>query len=147
MTHMNRICWLAIILSSALGAASRGDEPVPVFFIANRGQAPARVRFMVKGSGLTAYFLPGETALDIGGGSLRLRFEGANPGHRLEGKGLLAGQANFLAGDPSHWTVDVPLYESLVYRELYPGIDMVYGGTGRSLKSEFLISPGADACA
>src|SRR2546421_10904826 len=115
---------LAIILTSVVGAASRGGESVPLFFIANRGQVPAPVQFMVKGSGLTAYFLPGEADLDIAGSSLRMRFEGANPGHRLEGQDLLAGRANFLGGNQAQWTVDVPLYGSLTYRDLYRGIDM-----------------------
>ena len=135
---------LAVILSSVLGAASRSGEAVPLFFIANRGQAPPAVQFMVKGSGLTAWFLAGETDLEMAGSILRMRFDGADLSHRLEGNELLAGRANFLMGSESRWTVDVPLYESLVYRELYPGIDMAYGGTGRSLKSEFLVAPGAD---
>ena len=33
---------------------------------------------------------------------------------------------------------------TLIYRGIYPGIDMTYGGDGRSLKSEFRISPSAD---
>jgi hypothetical protein len=32
----------------------------------------------------------------------------------------------------------------VAYRALYPGIDMVYGGEGRDLKSEFVVAPGAD---
>jgi hypothetical protein len=99
---------------------------------------------MVKGSGLTAYFLPGETDLDLGGSVLRLRLEGASAGHRVAGEGLLSGRANFLRGSKSTWTLDVPLYQSLIYRGVYPGIDMRYGGTGPALKSEFRVSPGAD---
>ncbi len=135
---------LAVALSVIAGAAPRGGESAPIFFIANRGQAPAAVRFMVKGSGLTAYFLPGETDLDLGGGTLRLRLEGAYPGHPVAGEGRLAGHANFLRGSKSTWTLNVPLYESLLYRGVYPGIDMRYGGAGPALKSEFRVSPGAD---
>jgi hypothetical protein len=32
----------------------------------------------------------------------------------------------------------------VAYRALYPGIDMVSGGEGRDLKSEFVVAPGAD---
>jgi Beta-propeller repeat len=135
---------LAVILSFAAGAAPRRSGSVPIFFIANRGQAPAPVRFMVKGSGLQAYFLPGEIDLDLAGSHLRMRLEGADPHHRLDGQGLLSGHANFLTGSQSAWTLDVPLYEYLIYRGIYPGIDMTYGGDGRSLKSEFRVSPGAD---
>ena len=30
------------------------------------------------------------------------------------------------------------------YRDLYPGIDLDYGGTGRRIKAEFLVAAGAD---
>jgi hypothetical protein len=140
---MIRTYWAAILFCMGFEAVSRGAE-IPMFFMGNRGQAPAAVQFMVKGSGLTAYFLRGEVDLDVAGGSLRMRLEGATPGHRVEGKGRLSGRANFLTGSPSEWIVDVPLYESLVYRQVYPGIDVRYGGAGRSLKSEVVVAPGAD---
>ena len=133
----------AILLCFGFAAVSPGTE-MPLLFIGNRGQAPAKVQFMVKGSGLTAYFLPGEVELEVPGGSLRMRLEGASPGHVLKGKGRLSGRASFLTGSPAGWAVDIPLYESLVYRQVYPGIDLVYGGAGRMLKSEVVVAPGAD---
>jgi hypothetical protein len=130
--------------SAAAIAAAGGGKAIPVFFIANRGQAPSSVQFMVRGSGLTAYFLPTEVDLRLDGHNLRVQWEGANPPRLPEGRRLMGGRANFLGGEQGRPAIDVPLYESLAYRELYPGIDLLYGGAGRSLKSEYLISPGAD---
>jgi hypothetical protein len=140
---VNRTLLLAFILNRALFAVTPEPDAVPLFFVPNRGQAAPKVRFMVKGSGLTAHFLPGEIELRVGGVKVTMRFEGANPKHRVEGDGRLPGHANFLAGSETNWRVNLPLYGSVVYRELYPGIDMEYGGAGRNLKSEFLVAAGA----
>jgi hypothetical protein len=119
----------------------------PVFFTANHGQAPRAVRFLAKGSGITAYFLRNEIQFHARGIWVHMRFEGANSAARLEGVDVLPGRANFLVGDPSGWRRDVPMFGAVRYRNLYPGIDMIYGGSGARLKSEFLVAAGADpAC-
>lgn len=119
-------------------------QSLPVFFVANRGQAPRAVRFVAKGSGLTAYFLTREILLHARGAWVHMRFEGANPSVRLEGASPLPGQANFLIGGKRQWHRDVPTFGAVRYRNLYPCIDMVYGRTGFRLKSEFVVAPGAD---
>ncbi len=55
----------------------------------------------------------------------------------------MAAKVNFFLGAAA-WKTDVPTYAKVVYRDLYPGIDMIYGGTGRQVKSEFLVAAGAD---
>jgi hypothetical protein len=141
---MKRALLLAFILNRAVLGLTPGQDWVPLFFVANQGQSPSAARFMANGSGLTAHFLPGEIELRIGGVKVSMRFEGANPKHRVEGNGRLPGHANFFSGSESNWRVNLPLYESVVYRELYPGIDMEYGAAGRNLKSEFLVAAGTD---
>jgi hypothetical protein len=115
-----------------------------LFFIPNSGQAPSRAGFLAKGSGLNASFTPDGVSFRMGETSVRMEFEGANPRRRLEGGERLPGRVNFLRGDPTEWRTGIPTYGSVVYRELYPGIDMVYGSNGRNLKSEFLVRAGAD---
>jgi len=63
----------------------------------------------------------------------------------VDGLDLQPGRANFLIGDdPKQWRTDVPLYSRVVYKDLYPGVDMVYSSQARLLKSEFVVAPGAD---
>jgi len=38
----------------------------------------------------------------------------------------------------------VPAYGKLVYKDLWPGIDLVYSGTVNQLKYEFIVTPGSD---
>src|ERR1039458_2892947 len=87
---------VVLIANGAALAANPVQDAVPLFFIANHGQAPPAVRFMAKGSGLTAYFSPGEAVFRVAGRSVRMQFEGANPSPRVEGMERLPGHANFL---------------------------------------------------
>ena len=135
---------IVLLTASAALAASPANHAVPLFFIANRGQAPPEVRFMAQGSGLTAYFSPGEARFRMGKSSVRMQFVDASPSVELQGVEPLPGRANFLTGAEDQWRLDVPLYGAVAYRQLYPGIDMLYGANGRNLKSEFVVAPGAD---
>jgi hypothetical protein len=85
---------------------------------------------------------PGQAAVKS---VVRLHFPGANPQPAIEGLEPLPGAANFFLGnDPARWQVNLPTYGAVVYRSLYPGIDLVYRGTQGRLKSEFYLAPGAD---
>src|ERR1039458_9246180 len=139
-----RTCWIVLFAQAAALAAGPGRDSVPVFFMANQGQAPAAVRFMTKSPGITAWFVDHAVVLRAAGGTVRMCFEGAGTSAALEGQEPLAGKANFLTGDADAWRLGVPLFGKVSYRNLYPGIDMVFGGGGRDLKSEFLVAPGAD---
>jgi hypothetical protein len=139
-----RTCWIVLFAQAAALAAVPGRDSVPVFFIANQGQAPAAVRFMTKSPGITAWFLDDGVVLRAAGGTVRMSFEGADTSAVPEGRQPLAGRANFLTGDAEAWRLGVPLFGKVSYQSLYPGIDMVFGSGGRDLKSEFLVAPGAD---
>ena len=117
---------------------------IPLFFMSNHGQAPSEVLFMAKASGITEYFYSGRADFRIGQSLVGLQFPGASASVALRGRRLLPGRANFLAGKEADWHVGVPLYREIVYQRLYPGIDMAFGGSGRNLKSEFRVAPGAD---
>ena len=139
-----RTCWIVLFTQAAALAAAPGGDSVPVFFIANQGQAPAAVRFMTKSPGITAWFLDDAVMLRAAGGTVRMSFEGAGTSAALEGQQPLAGRANFLTGEGDAWRLGVPLFGKVSYRNVYPGIDMVFGGGGHDLKSEFLVAPGSD---
>ena len=144
---MMRCLLITLIGTGAVLAANPAGDAVPLVFIENHGQAPSAVRFMVKGSGLTAFFSAQEARFRLKDSFVRLQFPGASPSVRIEGLGRLPGEANFLIGGEEEWRLGVPLYGGVVYRGLYPGIDMVYGNSRRELKSEFVVAPGADPSA
>jgi hypothetical protein len=70
----------------------------------------------------------------------------ANPQPRLEGIARQSSRSNYFAGvDPAHWRGNVTSYGAVRYRNVYPGIDLVYHGQGPRLEYDFTIAPGAHA--
>jgi hypothetical protein len=125
-------------------AASVGySAQLPLFFFPNTGQADSSVQYIVQTPDLSARFRPDGAIFQSNQHETGVRFVGANPRVAITGAELLPAKINFFLGT-SGWTRDVPSYSKILYRGLYSGIDMTYGGTGSQIKSEFLVAPGAD---
>ena len=74
-----------------------------------------------------------------------MRFEGADP--HAEGVGLdrLPGIVNYFIGsDSSKWRTNIPTYQKVEYKDVYPGIDLVYYGNQGQLEYDLIVAPGAD---
>lgn len=64
---------------------------------------------------------------------------------RLEAKGPQSGSYNYLQSrDPSKWHSNVHGYSEVVYRDIWPGIDLRLYGNGSDLEQEFVVNPGGD---
>ena len=115
----------------------------------NAGQTDRRVRYSAQGGRpLGLPHAHGGDALapasGQGGVALALRFLGANPNVAIHGERLGPGRVNYLLGnDPAKWHTGLRTYERVVYRNLWPGVDMVFHGQNGTLKYEFLVRPGA----
>ena len=78
-------------------------------------------------------------------GTVRLNFVGANPNPQILPGTHLPGTVNYFLGkDPAKWLSNLPTYSGITYSGLYPGIDLHYEGTQRSLKGTYTLAPGAD---
>ena len=75
---------------------------------------------------------------------VKLDFVDANPSARPVGQEPTAAVISYFKGPREEWTTGLPTYASLIYRDLWPGIDLLYTGTGSRLKYTFLVQPGAD---
>jgi len=119
---------------------------LPLSFVPNAGQTDRRVRYYAQGSGFGFFFTRQKAVLAFEkskrGQALELRFPGSSATARLEASGRAPGRVNYLTAGGSH--TNLPTYHQLVYRGLWPGIDMVFRGRGGSLKYEFHLAPGAD---
>ena len=118
-------------------------------FEANRGQFDERVDFLARGAGY-AVSLSRSGALigldgDGGEAVVRMAVLGADVRAHGAGVGRVAGRSNYLTGsDPRRWRHDVPSFQRVRYRGVYPGIDMVYRSVGDRLEYDFVVAPGAD---
>jgi Beta-propeller repeat/Abnormal spindle-like microcephaly-assoc'd, ASPM-SPD-2-Hydin len=141
---------------------------LPLSFEANRGQAPNQVHFLARGQGFTLFLAGDEAALALrkaGVGNqgpavtsprtaspesltpnpvLRMKVLGADPAAAAAGVDLLPGQANYFIGDdPTKWRTHIPTYRQVSYRNIYPGVDLVYYGNAGQLEYDFRVNPGA----
>ncbi len=145
---------------------------VPPHFIRNDGQLPAEVRYYLKGSRGTVYLSETEVVFDFishrpepparlepSGEDLpdgddkvpqlsrlvfRLRFAEPNPDTVIEGAKQLPGKINYFIGDRENWRSSIPTYQEVVYRGLYPGIDLAFRLKEDNILYHYTVAPGAD---
>ncbi|HTC87047.1 MAG TPA: SBBP repeat-containing protein [Bryobacteraceae bacterium] len=114
-------------------------------FEPNRGQSNAQVRYLARTSASTLWLTGKEAVLGTPHGTLRLRFEGATQAPQITGEDPLPGKANYFQGnDPARWRHDIPLFGQVRYRNVYPGIDVVFYGNPDDLEYDLVVAPGAD---
>jgi hypothetical protein len=122
---------------------------LPLSFEANGGQADPKVKFLSRGKGYT-FFLTGDgSALSLRRGTnsavVRTRLLGANPKALPVGADRLPGTSNYFIGnDPSKWHTGVAQYGKVMYRDVYPGVGLVYYGNLGKLEYDFVVAPGSD---
>ena len=119
--------FILLAVAGPLCEAATREWNLPLFFAANRGQAPKPARYIAHGAGVRVLFSPGEARFELSGTSFAIRFDGGNPEASPEGTQPLPGRVNFLSAVRNRSVLDVPLYGAVLYRSLYPGINMVYG--------------------
>ena len=147
---------------------------MPVYFIPNRGQLDPRVDYYIAGIDKSVYFGPsgitialtrpegrkkaresdreksaaGASALDgrgeIARWTVKLDFVGAGPGVHPAGGEKANAVISYFKGKPDEWRKGLATYSRIVYRDLWPGIDLAYYGTAERLKHEFIVHSGAD---
>lgn len=128
-------------VGAALAAVSllAGTPAPPLGFEPNFGQFPEAVCFFARPPGYQAYLTAQELVLVLAPESrsgdesssavLRFRLDGANPAPDVRGVDPLPGRIHRYGGsDPARWVTDVPTYARVEYRQVYPGIDMVFYG-------------------
>jgi hypothetical protein len=145
---------------------------LPLMFVPNVGQTHENVHYYVTGSGRGIYFTQEEVVLTfvekpfnerrdtrkpqernetdpkeeraVRGMVLALRFLGANPNVKPEGQEEGGGKVNYFIGnDPEKWYTNLSIYNKVVYRELWPGINLAFHEENGKLKYEFAVQPGA----
>jgi hypothetical protein len=130
-------------------------DRVPLYFEANQGQTAGEVRFLARASGYTAYLTGRETVFQYRTGKpgrkdgkeavVRMTLSGSKAPASIQGGGRLPGIVNYLIGnDPSQWHTSIPTYSEVDYSGVYPGVDLVYRGTGKHLEFDFQVAAGAD---
>lgn len=74
-----------------------------------------------------------------------MSFPGASARPALSGVDALEARIHrFVGSDQSKWHRNIPSYSAVQYDNLYPGIDLIYYGSGSKIEYDFVVKPGAD---
>jgi len=148
-----------------------GDQAL--VFEPNRGQTDDQVKFLSRGRGFTLFLTSTDAVLALvqpsdslisrlegknfnglshssqttafRSTSLRLKLEGANPSPMVIGLDELPSRSNYFIGnDSTKWRTNVPNYAKVQYKNVYPGVNLIYYGNQRQLEYDFVVAPGAD---
>ncbi len=147
--------------------AMKSYANLPLAFVSNQGQMDSTVRFYTQGPGGALYFTADGIISDIVQSVkpsaqktspnnknpetvitkhlvLKKRFLHTNPQCEILGEAELPGKINYLTGNnPSGSISNIRTYQQVRYKNLYPGIDLIYFGTLGKLQYRFEIDPSA----
>ena len=90
---------------------------------------------------------PSSVEAESGRWAVKLDFIGADQGAEPVGLEETGAVVSYFKGQSEDWRTGLPTYSKIVYRDLWPGIDLLYCGTVNRLKYEFIVHPGADPSA
>jgi len=121
---------------------------LPLYFVENRGVYPDEVRFYIQGADKTLFFTDQGVTVSFRnkerGWAVKLAFVGADRNARPVGLERQKAIFSYFQGPQEDWKAGLPSFSKIVYRDLWPGVDLVYNGTVNQLKYEFVVAQGAD---
>jgi hypothetical protein len=148
------------LASSNSGMSAQGKiGGLPLTFELNQGQVNSQIKFLSRraaystfltADGMTLALRPSNltpSAVKQGAGHsiLQLKLNGSVKNPVIIGEDQQPGIVNYFIGaNPAKWLTNIPTYGKVRYKNVYPGIDLVYYGSHRQLEYDFEVFPGAD---
>jgi hypothetical protein len=130
------------------GTASYAKLPLSFepCFEAMCAEAGSQAKYFSRGSGYVLFLASTETVLDAGPSkksALRMKLLRSNSKASIEAMDPLPGKSNYFIGkNPKSWRSNVTNYAKVKYRNVYPGVDLVYYGNGSQLEYDFVVAAG-----
>lgn len=152
---------------SGAKTAAANYAKLPLTFEGNAGQTDPQVKFLARASGHVVFLTSGGMVFSArskfvatdgiagnaqsaskqkpSGAVIQLTMVGANPNPLAVGEDPQPGKVNYFLGrDPKKWHTNVATYGKVHYKDVYPGIDLVYYGNHSQLEYDFEVASGAD---
>ncbi|MCL5744847.1 MAG: SBBP repeat-containing protein [Acidobacteria bacterium] len=149
------MCKTLILLLIIAAAGQTGGRTVPsstthvglpLAFALNQGHSGKAAGFIARGRNYTLTLSSTEAAFKLPGApAVRMELSGGNADAIPEALNRLPGKISYFKGNNPHaWRKGLPTYGRIRYRNVYPGIDVVYYGDQGHLEYDFVVAPGAD---
>ena len=138
------LAYAVLCLAGCANAASSSTPQMPFSFVENRGQAAPDVRYIGNGPQFKAWFLDGAVTLQQGQATTRMRFEGGASHPHTGTSDPIGATANyFRGGDRSSWKTGLPMFRTIRYHGVWPGIEVRFKAENSQAKAEYVVAPGA----
>src|SRR5215472_8483705 len=141
----SRFLLLFLVPLAAIAATSPFSD---FFFEPNLGQTKHDVRYLARLPGASLAVVDDGLILQPSGDhseAIHVRFKSERPRSRFEPLDELPNRTSyFLGSDLSAWVRDVPHYQRLAWRGVYPGVDVVFYGHEGCLEYDFILAPRVD---
>ena len=138
-------CWLLGGCTALWAVNPAATQQIPFSFVENRGQAETFVRAIGSGPGFKAWFEDDGVVLQQSAATVRIDFVGALPQPKITLADPLGATANYLhGGDPAHWQTNVPMFNTVNYTGVWPGVAMTFREDKTRVKVEYTLAAGAD---
>jgi hypothetical protein len=152
--------WCVFVPATFALAGAAGERPaklplLPLAFEQAEAGGKSQAMFTARGRGYGITVRAGAVTLGLAGPA-----EAGKPGANVDGvlrllgvnesaAGTLLGPTGavtnyFIGNDPKRWRTGVATYRKVRFREVYPGIDIVYYGNNDHLEYDLEAAPGAD---
>jgi hypothetical protein len=138
----------APVRDAAAPRARAAMARLPLDFEANEGQWNPAVRYVAHAQQYNVALTETGPSLSFHGGHrVDLALDGSNPAPEIEPAGKTAVLTSYFLGAKENWRAGVANYSKVRYRDVYPGIDVIYYGADSRLEYDFMLQPGADPSA
>src|SRR6185295_8748551 len=97
--------------------------------------------FVSHGKGYAVRLSPTEAVVVMNQEQITMQIVGANENAQADASDVLNTTVNYFLGDePRRWQTGIPTYAKARYLSVYPGIDIVYYGNGKTLEYDLIIA-------
>ena len=122
----------------------------PLFFEENSGQLDSQVRYVARTRRADVFLTRNAAVFALRGttidatDSFSIHWADSRPDVVVAGEQQLAGNAHYFIGnDPSKWQTGIPTFGKVRYRQLYPGVDLIFYGREGEVEFDLELQPGA----
>jgi len=147
------------IMAEVMGRETIVAEPdfgnIPLYFIPNLGQVNGLAQFYAKTSWYTLWMTKEGLMFD----AMLKKQQEANYERGVSGLTFLKANKNpeiialeptghrvnyFIGNDPAQWRRDIPTSQAVLYKEIYPRIDLKVYGIEKQVEYDWLVRPGGE---
>ena len=147
LKRFGRSWWAWTMIAAGVASPPAASCNLSALLTAHFTTCPdAGLRFMWHGAAGSVFFATDGVIFATSEG-LRARMKPVAPdgGMLLEGSGNLGGRSHYFLGDrPSAWKADLEQYAAVRYRNVWPGIDLVFRAADGTIEYDWIVAPGAD---